>query len=88
MRCNSHNFHQISDILRNNNFRIESIGDFGTYPYLVHNYRGKLGIVGNTTIGAANEYNREVFETWDANTFLEYCSIATPKNSEILTEIL
>lgn len=88
MRCNRSNFQQISEILRSNNFRIESIGDFGNYPYLVHNYRDELRIVSNTTIEAANEYNREIFETWDANIFLEYCDIETPKNSEILTEIL
>ena len=77
MKCSKEQFEQIRPILESNKrITIDHIhNSFLTYCYLTNDYGGNTGHVSNVGTGSYKDFNREVFEEWDQNKFLECCDI-------------
>jgi len=71
MRCTQEQFNSIKDRI---NLPVSSITDFNRYPYLINCDYGKLSNIDkNEGFEHIWEKNPEVYETFDANIFLEAC---------------
>lgn len=77
MRCNQQQYGEISQILLNNECKIQLCSNFSECPYLINNYCNNAYTIGNTFSENKTTYNRTVFETWNKDIFLEYCGIKT-----------
>lgn len=55
--------------------------------YLVNNLAGKIPNISSIDAYSKSSYKRKVFETWDEDTFLEYCDIKTTKTTTMKTRI-
>jgi hypothetical protein len=77
MKCSEEQFYQIKPILEENGLKLERIDSFNHYSYLVNNTSDALGTVSNLDQDCKKVYNREVFEEWDQDIFLQYCGIET-----------
>lgn len=78
MKCSKEQFEQIRPILESSDKRItidHIHNSFLTYCYLTNDYGGNTGHVSNVGTGSYKDFNREVFEEWDQNKFLECCDI-------------
>jgi hypothetical protein len=83
MRCNQQQYDEIKQILIDNGCRCNLNGTFNDYPYLTNNYDRNKNNINNTINGLKDDYNRTSFETWNKDTFLEYCGIETKKDFKI-----
>lgn len=81
MKFTQENWDSIEPILSSNarNFQYFD-GSISYYPYLITNYDGRIGCIGNTDI--KEYYGRTVYETWDKNIFLEACDIKVEDNDD------
>ena len=88
MRCNQEQFDSIKQILVDNDCTsINIISRISEYSYLVNNADGKPKDITNVSrYRAVNNYNRTVFEEWDANLFLESCGIKTENKTQTKPE--
>jgi hypothetical protein len=83
MRCNQQQYAEIKQILIDNNFKMQLNGSFDNYPYLVNNDGGYGKNILNIREYCTKDYNRTVFETWNKDTFLEYCGIETKEDFKV-----
>jgi len=74
MKCTQEEFDSIKDRIETSN--IES---FVKYPYICNFYYNKKELVTNTGIPCKLNESHEVYETFDANIFLEACGIEIEK---------
>jgi len=74
MRCNQEQFDSIKDRLE---YHHSNIDNFNRYPYLTNAFRGRDVIANIDT--EPNDWNRTVYETFDANIFLQACDIEVEK---------
>ena len=77
MKCSREQFYQIKPILEENGLTVRHIEPFTHYPYLVNNVGNDFGNVSNTAPNSKDIWDREVFEEWDQDIFLQYCGIET-----------
>lgn len=77
MKCSKEQFEKIKPILeKDERITIDHINNsFLTYCYLTNDYGGKTGHVSNVGTASYKDFNREVFEEWDENKFLECCDM-------------
>ena len=87
MKCSQEQFNQIKPILEENGLKLERIDSFNHYSYLVNNTSDALGTVSNLDEDCKKVYNREVFEEWDQDIFLQYCGIETKQNKEDMNKV-
>ena len=73
MKCSEEQFNAINHKL--SNFNTEECCSWQPYDYLINNFNGKLGRIGNARADRKDRHNRTVFEEWNEQTFLEYCGI-------------
>lgn len=83
MKCSEEQFNAINHKL--SNFNTEECCSWQPYDYLVNNFNGKLGRIGNARADRKDGYNRTVFEEWDEQTFLEYCGIVSKELRMVTT---
>ena len=77
MKCSQKQFNQIKPVLEENGLTIVSIDSFTDHPYLVNNLGNDFGEVSNAMPHNKDSWDREVFEEWDQDLFLQYCGIET-----------
>jgi hypothetical protein len=82
MKCSREQFETIKPILEERQVHILNLDPFHDYPYLVNNLGDDLGVVSNTSPGNETVWDREVFEEWDQDIFLQYCGINVKQNKE------
>lgn len=80
MRCNQQQYAEIKQILIDNGFKTSLYDTFDRCPYLINNYDGNKNNICNCFSENKTNFNRTVFETWNKNTFLEYCGIENKNN--------
>lgn len=80
MRCSQEQYEEIKPLLLQNGFNESRNRIFTINTFLVNNYDGTKKNLGFTDL--KNEYDRESFETWNKNIFLEYCGITEWKLPE------
>jgi hypothetical protein len=82
MKCTEKEFDKIKLILEKNGFRIQNIcPSWGAFNYLTNNFCGIKSNIANVSKIDTRIHNRDVFEEWDQEIFLQYCSIETNKNN-------
>lgn len=76
MRCTRAQFDAIKPKLQKAQYKIghEMIVNFDIDPYLINNYTGKPLVINVSTL-AASARDRQVYETWDEDVFLQACGI-------------
>lgn len=77
MRCNKEQWDAIKSKLVG--LLLYSTPGFDSFPYLVNNCGGDLGVINNFSSKNKRDYNREVHENWNEQVFLEACGIETEK---------
>ena len=77
MRCNKEQWDAIKSKLVG--LLLYSTPGFDSFPYLVNNCGGDLGVINNFSSKNKRDYNREVHENWNEQIFLESCGIETEK---------
>ena len=77
MACAQEQWDELRPILKANGKRVENIGSFEKYTYIVNNIGGDLGLISNIQKGSISNYNRQVHETYDKEIFLNACDIST-----------
>lgn len=75
MRCSQEQFDGIRKEIVKAKLWIVKVTNFEEYPYLVNNFNDTLGSIANLSERAIDYHRREIFEEWDAETFLRYCKI-------------
>jgi len=90
MRCTREQFEVIKPKINKyicfNHIRIE---EFNHLPYLTNYFEGKENLIANITYIGIQNYNRELVEEWNENTFLDACGIKIEKpiRTNKLTEL-
>jgi hypothetical protein len=77
MKCSREQFYQIKPILEEYGLYSRGIDPFEEYPYLINNLGNDFGDISNATDKNKTVWDREVFEEWDQDIFLQYCGIET-----------
>jgi hypothetical protein len=77
MKCSREQFYQIKPILEEYGLYSRGIDPFDDYPYLINNLGNDFGDISNATDKNKTVWDREVFEEWDQDIFLQYCGIET-----------
>jgi len=77
MKCSREQFYQIKPILEEYGLYSRGIDPFDDYPYLINNLGNDFGDISNATDDNKTVWDREVFEEWDQDIFLQYCGIET-----------
>jgi hypothetical protein len=75
MKCSREQFYQIKPILEQYGLYSRGIDPFDDYPYLINNLGNDFGDISNATDDNKTVWDREVFEEWDQDIFLQYCGI-------------
>jgi hypothetical protein len=87
MKCSQEQFNQIKPILEERELIIKNLDPFDDYPYLVNDLGGDLGLVSNISPANKITWDREVFEEWDQDIFLQYCGIDVKQNKENMNKV-
>ena len=75
MKCSKEQFEEIRPLLiKDDRFKVKFIDSFKTHEYLINNYAELLGTITNMKLGRLGN-KRDIFHTWDKDTFLKYCDI-------------
>lgn len=77
MKCSREQFYRIKPILEQYGLYSRGIDPFDDYPYLINNLGNDFGDISNATDDNKTVWDREVFEEWDQDIFLQYCGIET-----------
>lgn len=77
MKCSEEQFYRIKPILEESGLTIRNIDPFTNYPYLINNLGDRFGDISNATDDYKTKWDREIFEEWDQEIFLQYCGIET-----------
>lgn len=83
MKCTQEQFDSIKVLLDN----VVLLDDFKDCPYIVNNLGGIFGVFSNVDKYMKNELDREVYEEWNAQIFLEACGIINVGRYDIYQEI-
>jgi len=75
MKCTQNNWDNIKTILEENKVDIKWANYFERCPYLVTNLDNRLGVVSNVLHEDKESHNRQVYEEWNKNTFLDACGV-------------
>ena len=77
MKCNQEQWDSIKEKLVH--YSEKCCNDFKTFNYLVNNSGGVLNTINNIDSYWKASYNRQSYETWNEQVFLEACGIETEK---------
>jgi hypothetical protein len=83
MRCNQKQFNEIKQVLIDNNCTLSQIYEFEENTFLVNNRYNEYRHITNSDSNENKScHNREYFDKWDKDTFLEYCGIEVKTKTE------